>query len=221
MKDQIRGLFLLLFALSIVSIPVFLILVPETYLHSASLHGAIFFISLYYLWDKDLRTSLKAIGFPGSLKNTVIYTIAGLAAFFVLLFSLAFVSLFFGFADQQNVADTVMELPFYLLVFAIIFAPISEELFFRALLVSRTTSFLSSRTPPLVSYWSGIIFPSILFGFLHFGYGSVVEIAGATMLGAVLAIVYRQSKSITPCLLMHFIYNLVSIYVMTVMQVAA
>lgn len=193
-----RNVFLFLMLLAALSFIFFLVFFRESYLYEGSIHLGIFSVAMYLLWKKDLKNTLASMGFPGTLNNTILYTLFGLGAIFLLLLALGAISLFTGFNDQERIAEKVDVLPLYILVLAIIFAPITEELFFRAFLVQRT----------------GIIPSSFIFAILHIAYGSVLEVAGVFLVGVILAMVYRHSKSITPCMLIHFIYNLLSILMM-------
>ncbi|MBU0590651.1 MAG: type II CAAX endopeptidase family protein [Candidatus Micrarchaeota archaeon] len=168
------------------------------YLFSFSIHIALFSVAMIFLWKDKLSSTLISLGVPGKIGNNIEYTLAGLFSIFVLLLVFGIIANALGFNDQENVTDKVNSLPFYLLIFAVLVAPITEELFFRAFLVPRV----------------GIIFSSLLFGVLHASYGSVVEIIGAGVIGMVLAVVFKDSKSITPCIAIHMLYNLVSIIVM-------
>jgi len=190
-----KRLFLALLAVSILSFAFFLVFFRDSYLYDGALHLGILSLAMFFLWKKDLATTLKSIGFPGSARTAVIYTIGGLFAVFALLFALGVASLYFGFNDQANVTMKLAGLPLYILALAVVFAPLTEELLFRALLVPRV----------------GVVLSSLIFGALHLAYGSVVEVVGVTLVGVVLAIVYQRSKSITPCILVHLIYNLLSI----------
>ncbi len=193
-----KRLFLVLLAVSIISFGLFLLFMKESYLYDGALHLGMLSFALYFLWRKDLTTTLKAMGFPGSLKNNVLYTIGGLVAVFALVFMIGIAALLLGVNDEAKVTQKVAGLPLYVLALAVIFAPISEELLFRALLVPRI----------------GVVLSSLVFGGLHLAYGSVVEVVGVAMVGLVLALVFRFSKSITPCMLIHLIYNFLSIAAM-------
>lgn len=172
----------------------------ENYLYfgAGSIHLGLFSAAMMVLWKKNLKTTLKSLRFPGSFLENLLFSISGFIAIFVVLFILGAIAIFTGFNDQEKVQEKVDELPIYILAFAIIAAPISEELFFRAFLVPRT----------------GIVLSSFLFGMMHFAYGSVMEVAGAALIGLVLAGIFKISKSITPCLIIHVAYNLLSIAVM-------
>ncbi len=179
----------------------FSILFPNDYsviTAAAGLHLTLLFIALHFLWKKDLATTLKSLNFPGDIVKNLIYSAIGLGAFFISMVLLGIVAYFLGINDQQNIFDLVQDLPFILLVFAVLAAPISEELFFRAFLVSRI----------------GVIPSSIIFGIAHFSYGSVIEILGTFVLGLILAVLYQKSRSITPVLITHMAYNLLAIIIM-------
>lgn len=183
--------------------------VPEEYfiyLSAGSIHAGLFCAAMFFLWKNDLRTTIESIGFPGSIVPNLIFSLAGLMAIFAAMLVLGVLSLVLGFNDQQMVANKIADLPFLVLVFAVLAAPVSEELFFRGFLL-RTISRL---TNPAI----GIIGSSIAFGIVHFAYGSVVEILGTLLIGIILALVMHKSKSITPCFLIHMSYNLLAVVVM-------
>ena len=168
------------------------------YVGAGAIHLTLFSIALFFLWKKDLKTTLVAIGFPGKLKTTLIYSVIGLISVFAVLIILSLLAVYLGFNDQTKVSEKISGLPLVILAFAVFFAPISEELFFRA--------FLSPRV--------GIIFSSVIFGALHFSYGSIIEIVGVFVVGLLLGFIFEKSKSITPCIIVHLTYNLISISAM-------
>jgi membrane protease YdiL (CAAX protease family) len=183
--------------------------VPEEffiYLSAGGIHAGLFAAAMFFLWKKDLKTTIESIGFPGKAVPTLIYSLAGLMAIFAAMFVLGLFSIIFDFNDQELVANKIADLPIFILAFAVVAAPISEELFFRGFLL-RT---ISGVTNPII----GIIGSSIAFGFVHFAYGSIIEILGTLMIGIILAIVFHKSKSITPCMLIHMSYNLLAVIVM-------
>lgn len=166
--------------------------------YTIALHLALVSIALTYLYQKGIKEFLEEVGFPGPIKDNAVYTALGLVSIAVLLTIISAVFNFLGINDQKNILDIVKDLPVYLLVFAVVFAPVSEELFFRA--------FLSRRT--------GIIISSAVFALFHYSYGSVIQIAGAFAIGALLAYIYKKSGSITPAILIHMIYNAASVVIM-------
>lgn len=197
-----KNIFLFLIIFSIISFIFLLLYFRDSYLYDGSIHLGIFSLAMYLLWKNDLKTTLHDLGFPGSIKNALVYSVAGLGAIFILLFILGILSLTLGFNDQNKISEKIADLPIYILVFAIFFAPLSEELFFRAFLVPRI----------------GVLFSAFVFGLVHLAYGSVIEVVGVTLVGIILALVFKTSKSITPCILTHMIYNLLSIIAMRLLM---
>lgn len=176
------------------------------YLSAGSIHAGLFSAAMFFLWKQDLRTTIKSIGFPGKAVPNLIYSMAGLMAIFAAMLILGVISLVLGFNDQELVANKIADLPLFILAFAVLAAPVSEELFFRGFLLGTISRF----TNPAI----GIIGSSIAFGLVHFAYGSVVEILGTLVIGIILAFVMHKSKSITPCFLIHMSYNLLAVVVM-------
>jgi len=161
------------------------------------LHIALIAISAYLLWQRSLSDTLKSIGFPGNLKKNLLIGVLGFIGMLLaaILLTNIFVYLTGNLADVQKIAHKVTDFPLYVLLAAVFIAPLSEELFFRA--------FLSTRY--------GVWVSSALFAVSHLAYGSITELVGAFLLGLAFAFVYRYAKSITPCLVMHFLYNLAAL----------
>lgn len=199
-----KKFFLVLFILCIVSFFPLLIFFTDTFLYEAPIHLGFFSISMYFLWKKDLKTTLKSLGIPGNTKKNVLYIIAGFIAIFATLFALGYLLTYLGLNDQKNIMDIVNMLPLYLLVMAVIFAPISEELVFRALLITKIRKWTGSEI-------AAILIAAAVFAMMHISYGSVVELAGAFAIAVILGIVYVKSKSIVPPIAIHLIFNLFSI----------
>lgn len=166
-----------------------------TYVGSGAIHLGLFSLALFFLWKNDLKTTLSSIRFPGPVKDGIFYGAMTLSAIFLVLFMLGLAAILLGFNDQEKVSEKIESLPFAVLIFAVVGAPITEELFFRGFLTKRT----------------GIILSALLFGLMHFAYGSVVEVLGAFMIGLVLATSFKLTKSVTPCILAHMAYNAISI----------
>ncbi len=193
-----KKIFLIVLILSVLSFFTLFFLDKKSYLYEAPLHIGLFSAALYFLWNKDLKTTLHELGVPGDLKTNLVFSLSGFLAIIASLFIIAHTMNFFGINDQSKIIDIVDKLPLYLLIMAILFAPFSEELFFRGLLVRRF----------------GILPAAVLFSILHISYGSVGEIIGAFTIGLILGLIYKQSKSIVPPIVIHMIYNLLAIAIM-------
>ena len=204
-----KKFFLVLFVLCVISFVILMALFVndifvEIYLYEIPVHLGFFSLAMYFLWKKDLKTTLKSLGIPGDMKKNVLYIMAGFVAIFVTLFILGYILTYLGLNDQENIMDIVNMLPLYLLVMAVVFAPIGEELLFRAVLINKIKKYTGSTI-------AAIILAAAIFAMLHLSYGSVVEIAGAFSIAVILGIVYVKSESIIPPIAIHMIFNLFSI----------
>lgn len=167
------------------------------------LHFLLFCVSIYFLYDKDILTTLKNIGILDVKLATIIYyTLIGIISIFLVSLVLGTLLNFLKINDQEKVISKVNTFPLYIVLFAIFFAPVSEELFFRAFLSSKTGNFLST----------------IIFALFHLLYGSVTEIIGVFFIGYILATIYKRSLTIWPCILIHALFNLFSISLIKVIS---
>lgn len=165
------------------------------YVAAAMPHFAIFSIAMFFIYEKG--KTLARLGIPGNIRRSIGYTAGGLVAIIgvLILVNILANTVFSLQKDAEKVAGLVEKLPTYVLLFAVFFAPVSEELFFRALLTQRF----------------GIVLPAALFGILHITYGSVLEVLSAFLIGLVLGYVYKKATSILPCMAIHLIYNALAI----------
>ena len=161
------------------------------------------FFSLYFLWDEK-ESLLKG---KGKLWRRIL---DGILLFVVMILAGIIMNLalnLIGFNDSDKAVDVVQELPVYLLIIAFTLVPITEELFFRGLLITTFGKYAGA--------WGGAIISSIIFGVTHASYGSVVEILGATLLGMVISAYYVRKGDLLPCMIAHAIFNFLSILAMT------
>jgi membrane protease YdiL (CAAX protease family) len=158
-------------------------------------------------WKSEwtFQKACRDLGFPGSIKNTIIWTIKAMLMMIVVAIIISFVSMKFGIYDQDKIISKINGLPIYVLAVAVLIAPIGEELLFRGFLLRWVSEKVDSDI-------LGIVISSIVFGVLHMGYGSVVEVFGTMTIGLVLGYTFIRSKSITPCIVVHMVYNLLSLW---------
>jgi membrane protease YdiL (CAAX protease family) len=170
----------------------------QQFAYVAAMHIGLLSAAMALVYGKDLRSFMAKMGIPGDLRTNAIYTIGGLAAVFCALGLLTLAFSLIGWNDQQKIVNVANSLPLPVLALAVLLAPFSEEMFFRGFLTARI----------------GIVPSALIFGLFHFGYGSVVEIAGAMMIGLVFGLVFRKSGSIVPSIAVHMLYNMAAIFVL-------
>ncbi|MEO8860155.1 MAG: CPBP family intramembrane glutamic endopeptidase [Ginsengibacter sp.] len=94
-----------------------------------------------------------------------------------------------------------------LLIFTALTAGIVEELIFRGYMLPRLVNIFKS---PFL----GIAVSSILFGLLHYKYGTIFNVAGPIFIGAVFATYYWKYRNIKVLIFCHFLWDLVSLFLL-------
>jgi len=158
----------------------------------------VLFLGLFFIYKQNIKSTLNELHIPGNLKSNIAWTVIGLVAIFLGGIVINLLSSQAGVNDQSKVVETVNAFSYEVILMAILLAPIGEELLFRGFLTKRF----------------GIIISSLLFGIVHIAYGSYVEIIGAIYIGLVLAYIFKKTESLTPCILTHFLYNLMAIIIL-------
>ncbi len=195
MKTQ----FAVMILFSLVSLAITLILgIPA--IPIIFMHAALFFIAAYFIWEKNWKTTKQKLGLDGKLKEKILYGLVGFVVLLIIGMLMSLIAQQFGTTDASKISGKLQDLPLYVIIFSFVFAPISEELFFRGFLTARF----------------GILASSIVFAASHLMYGSYFEILGAFVLGISLAIAYKHSKSILTVIIMHALFNVTSIILMVI-----
>jgi len=148
----------------------------------------------YLFFEKgNLKKALHGIGFSYCpLKKLAKKTIALFAILAIASFSLGLLLQLAGINDLQNVEKTIQGMK----IFPLFFWPMAiraagEEVFFRG--------FLTTKIGPA---WSTVIFASF-----HALYFSAGEVAGALLLGFILAKAFQLNKNLYPNIMAHAGYN--------------
>ncbi|MEO8416613.1 MAG: type II CAAX endopeptidase family protein [Ginsengibacter sp.] len=94
-----------------------------------------------------------------------------------------------------------------MLFFTAFTAGVVEELIFRGYLQPRLE--IISNSPSLA-----IILSSLLFGLLHYSYGTLFNVIGPVFIGLVFALYYRKYKNITVLIVCHFLWDAISLLIL-------
>jgi len=132
---------------------------------------------------KNIKTSklIKSIG-----KYVILLCIASVlvAGFFHII----------GLGEDASIVSEIIKERGFLDVFILIFfAGVAEEILFRGYLLPKTTIWIST----------------FLFALSHLGYGSITEIAGAFVLGFILAKQFEETENLWTVILTHMLYNFI------------
>ena len=98
----------------------------------------------------------------------------------------------------------ILKNSFPLLVFTCLTAGITEELIFRGYLMPRLQLFFNNN-------YASIIISSVLFGLMHIGYGTIMQIIGPVFIGFVFAVHYQKYRNIKILIFCHFFWDFMSI----------
>ena len=167
------------------------------YLGSGAIHLGLFSLAMFFLWKNDLRSTLEPIGFPGKPVPVILASIGCLIAIFAVLFSLGAASILLGFNDQQKVSDKITDLPLFVLIFAALGAPITEELFFRGFMYNACRKYVGI-------FWATLISAAAFAG-LH---AHAVGFFPIMVLGILLAYLYEKTGTLVSSITVHMIHNL-------------
>ena len=116
----------------------------------------------------------------------------------ILIWAVSIVAGYFGITPSNNsfqMGDSILANVFKFLSL-IVFAPIFEELLFRAIVC---------RNNEEMGQWFAVIISGLVFGLWHTNYA---QFASATTVGIMFGIMYVKTRSIIPTMVAHFINNL-------------
>lgn len=92
----------------------------------------------------------------------------------------------------------------FLILFTSITAGVTEELIFRGYLVPRLEILLKNTHVAILT-------SSILFGLIHYSYGTLIQIIGPVFMGIIFALHYQKYKNIKILIMCHFLWDLLAL----------
>ncbi len=170
---------------------------------SIALSLAFPFMAFSYLLAKGhtLKEAEKELGLE-KRKITIRYITIGIALFLLFFFGeiiASIISSAINITINTNVQAVTKGLPLYFFAFAIILAPIDEEILFRGLLCPRI----------------GIIASALIFSILHYlSYFSMAELVAAFIFGVAAGYIFMKTSSLYPSIIGHMLFDLTNIIIM-------
>ena len=165
---------------------------------SLFLYGVMLFLAIIAVGKfKNKKQLLERMG----LKDVpVTKGIATALLYLVILFSITIllttlISSLGYEADVERTSNIIAQINVFEVMTVLMIASFVEEFFFRGFLQTRTNLWIASA----------------IFAFFHVGYGSFTEVIGAFVLGAILGIEFKRTKSLFSPILTHLTYNLVTV----------
>jgi membrane protease YdiL (CAAX protease family) len=107
---------------------------------------------------------------------------------------------YLGWQQRSSVMPILLRFSLPLKLTAIVTAAFVEEMIFRGYLIPRLQLFFKN------TYWP-IIISTLIFGAVHIGYGTVVNVAGPILIGFIFAWHYQKYHSIKTLIICHFLID--------------
>jgi len=150
--------------------------------------------------DKKKKTGVaKRLGLGGSALSirNVLFGLMLFAIILLLEIAAGLVSSVTGIQINTNANLLFAGAPAWFYVFAVVVAPINEEIMFRGLMVPRI----------------GILLSSIFFALPHATYDSsfFIEVIAAFIFGVLAGYVYKRTNSLYPSIVAHMLVNLITV----------
>ncbi|MGO4770065.1 lysostaphin resistance A-like protein [Flavobacterium sp. W22_SRS_FK3] len=174
-----------------------------------------FYISRFAIWVSLLLLFLysfkiekqpfllwKETGYPFSFLAAAIFKT--FLKLFLAVFLTGLLFMLFKMTSESTVLNKALELfkkSYVLLFFTCVTAGITEELIFRGYLFPRLEVLLKNQK-------RAIIISSLVFGFMHYGYGTLVNVIGPIVIGLVFALQYEKYRNIKIVIICHFLWDL-------------
>lgn len=180
--------------------------------------GTMFFISRILIWCILLFTMVyaqkiekqKLLIWDEQKYSWSYYPLSIIITLFIVLFFviiLGLIAIQIGGKQESDVMNKVMELfkhNYPLLLFTALTAGVTEELIFRGYLMPRLELLFKK---PIYS----IIISSLLFGLIHYGYGTVINVVGPIIIGIIFALHYYKFRNIKILIICHFLWDYIVI----------
>lgn len=174
-----------------------------------------FYISRFAIWVSLLLLflySFKIEKQPFLLWGETEYSFSAFAKALFITFVKLFIAVYFtsllimllklhAESVVLNRALALFKKSYFLLFFTCVTAGITEELIFRGYLLPRLELAFKNKN-------LAIIISSFLFGLLHIGYGTLLNVIGPIVIGTVFAFQYEKYRNIKILIICHFLWDL-------------
>lgn len=207
----IMSVLLLLFLISCTSSPTLLHLVGLS-----KINGTIFFISrilywvlLVWIWFYSHKIEKQNLFTWEERKYKFSTYLVSLVVLYLIIITggLVIITLLSltGFDTKSDKLAEILNIlrgNKFLFIFTPLTAGVTEELIFRGYMLPRLSIIFKSPPP-------AIIISSLLFGLLHYKYGTILNIVIPVFIGLVFACYYWKYRNITIIIICHFLWDLI------------
>ena len=174
--------------------------------------NTLFMVGCSFAWLKlvhgfNLKEILRELKFKRKKMHIALfYGVATTVLFWITMVLILLMIVFFtGFKEENLIAyELGKALSWSGVIVVSLLAALSEETFFRGFLQQRI----------------GIIPASLLFGFVHVGYGTISQVILPVVFGIILGILVIRTRNIFSAVSAHFSFNLVQFFLLKILIMA-
>lgn len=207
------GILLLLFAVSLFGTAPVLKLAELSAVNSTILviTRLLYWVILLLVWFYAFKAERQPLLIWQEKQYNFLFYVASIIGIFLVLFAgVLIISTALSFAGFNRTSTRLTEIinlirgKSWLLIFTALTAGVVEELIFRGYLLPRLAGIFKSNI-------AAIIISSLLFGLLHYKYGTVVNVAGPVFIGFVFAWHYNKYRNIRIVVVCHFLWDVLAL----------
>jgi CAAX protease family protein len=211
----ILSILVLLFLISLTGFPFFLNMLGLPAMTSTLffISRMLYWLSLLLLWLYAIKVEKENLLIWKERKYSFLIYLLFVIAIYVILFAGALIIQtllsFTRFSSNSNILHQIINIlkkNKILLVFTALTAGVVEELIMRGYIQPRLE--ILSRSP-----YAAMIISSLLFGLLHYKYGTLINVVGPVFIGLVFAFYYWKYRNIKVLIITHFLWDLISLMV--------
>jgi hypothetical protein len=178
----------------------------------------IYWLALALLWLYAAKIEKQPVLIWKEKRYTALqYTGSFFLIFLILIIGMVLINFLYSLTGLNKtstaLADTIdiLREHFLLAFFTSLTAGIVEEFIFRGYIQPRLERILKNST-------AAIIISSLLFGLLHYKYGTVINVIGPFFIGLVFAVYYWKYRNIKMIIFCHFVWDMISILALVSMR---
>lgn len=173
----------------------------------------LFWLWLGLMWWYAARVEKQPLLLWGERKQGVVHYVVALVllAIVIIIAEAILYALVYLVTHKTEHSEVLKRMVLYLrahpflLCYTVITAGVTEELLFRGYLLPRLEFFIRNRQV-------AIFLSSLLFGLGHYGFGTFTNVAGAMVIGWILALYYDRFRNIKVMILFHILWDTAGLY---------
>lgn len=175
----------------------------------------LYVLCLFLIWQyAKQKESRRFLLWDEKKLHFLLYPVHLITLYLSVVLAMGIVQIYFKIGTSEGISSKLVELkPLlhehnWLIVFISLVAGVTEELIFRGYIQPRLERIMGNPG-------KAIVLTSVLFGLLHIGYGTVINMVGPMVVGLLFSIHYWKFRNIKVLIMCHFLIDVVSLTFLT------